>query len=57
MSTTSDPLTTVYCTDEHIAVYDPDDFSVLCPHQQCLARGADGAITAASPWTLFKRFN
>lgn len=49
---TSTPLTTVYCTDEHIAIEDPDDFATLCPASQCLARGTDGAISSASRWVL-----
>lgn len=48
----SSPLTTVYCTDEHVAIEDPDDFIVLCPASQCLARGTDGAISSASRWTI-----
>jgi len=48
----SAPLSVVYATDENIALRDPDDFAALSPHHQCLARGTDGVIAAASPWTL-----
>ena len=45
-------LTTVYATDEDIAVRAPADFPILCPRDQKLAWGADGAISPNSPWTL-----
>lgn len=48
---TSSRLSTVYCTDEDIAVRAGGDFAILCPKWQKLAGAGDGAINAAS-WTL-----
>lgn len=44
-------LTTVYCTDEDIAVRAGGDFALLCPRWQKLAYGTDGAL-AANSFTL-----
>lgn len=52
MSTTSAPLDTVYCSDEHVCIRDPDDFAVLTPRHQCIARGTAGYFTADEPWVL-----
>jgi len=46
------PLTTVYCTDEQIAVRATGDFVVLCPHWQRQAYGADGVFASDDLWTL-----
>jgi hypothetical protein len=48
---TSSRLTTVYCTDEDIAVTAGGDYALLCPRWQKLASGTDGSITA-STWVL-----
>ncbi len=45
-------LTTVYATDENIAIRAGGDFSMLCPDWQKLAYGSDGAFAAGSPWVL-----
>ena len=45
-------LTTVYATDEDLAVRAPADFSILCPRDQKLAEGTDGAFAPTAPWTL-----
>ena len=45
-------LTTVYATDEDIAIRAPADFPILCPRDQKLAAGSDGVFGAALPWTL-----
>jgi hypothetical protein len=45
-------LTTVYATDENIAIRASGDFAVLCPDWQKLAYGADGAFVAGAPWVL-----
>ena len=45
-------LTTVYATDEDIAVRAPADFPILCPRDQKLAWGSDGAFSPTSPWVL-----
>lgn len=41
----------VYATDEDIALRAPSDFAILCPRDQCLAQGNDGAF-GADPWSL-----
>ena len=45
-------LTTVYATDEDLAVRAPADFSILCPSDQKLAEGTDGAFSPSTPWML-----
>ena len=42
----------VYATDEDIALRASADFSSLCPRDQLLAYGQDGAFSASDPWTL-----
>jgi len=44
--------TTTWCTDEDLALRAAGDFAILCPKDQALARGADGAFSAADLWTL-----
>lgn len=39
-----------YANDEDIALRASADFAILCPKDQCLAYGTDGAFT--DPWTL-----
>ena len=46
----TDP-TTVYATDEDIALRAAADFAILCPKDQCLAYGADGQI-GTDRWSL-----
>ncbi len=41
-----------YATDEDIALRASADFAALCPRDQTLAAGLDGAFAAADPWTL-----
>ncbi len=43
---------TVFATDEDIALRASADFSALCPRDQMLASGSDGAFLAPDPWTL-----
>jgi len=45
-------LTTVYATDEDIAIRASADFPILCPKDQKLAAGSDGSFGASLPWTL-----
>lgn len=45
-------LTTVYATDEHVAIRAPGDYSVLCPRFQSLAYGVDGVFQSGTRWTL-----
>ncbi len=40
----------VYASDEDIALRASADFAILCPKDQCLAYGTDGAFS--DPWTL-----
>jgi hypothetical protein len=42
----------VYATDEDIALRASTDFSALCPRDQLLASGVDGAFAPSDPWTL-----
>ncbi len=42
----------VYATDEDIALRASADFIALCPRDQVLAAGSDGAFAASDPWTL-----
>jgi hypothetical protein len=46
------PLTTVYATDEDIAIRAAADFPILCPKDQKLAYGTDGGFGPTDPWTL-----
>ena len=50
MSTATIP--TPYATDEDIALRASADFSLLCPRDQKVASGTDGAFLASDPWTL-----
>jgi hypothetical protein len=43
---------TVYATDEDIALRASADFALLCPRDQCLASGNDGAFDPSDRWTL-----
>lgn len=45
-------LTTVYATDEDIALRASADYALLCPKDQKSAAGIDGAFGSADPWTL-----
>jgi len=45
-------LTTVYATDEDVALRAPADFPILCPRDQKLASGTDGSFSPSDPWTL-----
>lgn len=45
-------LTTVYATDENIAVRATGDFAVLCPDWQKLAYATDGVFAPGAPWVL-----
>jgi hypothetical protein len=47
-----DRLSTVYATDENLALRASGDFAVLCPDWQKLAYGTDGTFAAGSPWVL-----
>jgi hypothetical protein len=46
------PPTTLWCSDEDLALRAAGDFAILCPKDQALARGADGAFPAGDLWTL-----
>ncbi|WP_165068404.1 hypothetical protein [Paludisphaera rhizosphaerae] len=48
----SDRLSTVYASDEDVAVRAAGDFVVLAPAWQKLAQGTDGAFAAGDLWTL-----
>jgi hypothetical protein len=50
MSTATIP--TSYATDEDIALRASADFPLLCPRDQKLAAGTDGAFLSSDPWTL-----
>ena len=54
MTSPSAPLTTVYATDEDIAVRAGGDYVLLCPRWQKLAQANDGAFTATAggSWVL-----
>lgn len=43
---------TPYATDEDIALRAPADFALLCPRDQKLAAGSDGAFDGSDRWTL-----
>lgn len=45
-------LTTVFASDEDVALRAPSDFALLCPRDQSLASGLDGAFGAGGGWTL-----
>lgn len=45
-------LATVYATDEDIAIRAAADFPILCPKDQKVASGSDGAFSPSAPWTL-----
>jgi hypothetical protein len=45
-------LPTPYATDEDIALRASADFTLLCPRDQKVASGSDGAFSASAPWTL-----
>lgn len=45
-------LSTLYATDEDLAVRAAGDFALLCPKDQKLAEGSDGAFAASDRWTL-----
>lgn len=47
-----DFLATVYCTDEHIAIRAPTDYTVLCPASNVLAANVDGFIAQGTTWRL-----
>jgi hypothetical protein len=42
----------VYATDEDVALRASSDFPTLCPRDQKLASGTDGAFSPNDPWTL-----
>ncbi len=44
--------TTVYATDEDIALRAPADFTLLCPRDQKLAAGSDGVFDSTDRWML-----
>src|SRR5690348_10877724 len=50
-------LSTVYCTDEDIAVRAMGDFATLCPEWQKLAAGTDGVFASGTPWALSSASN
>ena len=45
-------LTTVYATDEDVSVFAGDDYPLLVPPGQVVAKGTDGAIGAGNLWLL-----
>ena len=45
-------LSTVYATDENLAIRAAGDYAVLCPEWQKLAGAVDGAFAPGDPWTL-----
>ena len=45
-------MSTLYATDEDIAVRASADYALLCPNDQTIAEGADGAFLASDRWTL-----
>jgi hypothetical protein len=50
-------LTTLYATDEDLSIRAAGDFALLCPKDQKLAEGTDGAFSAADRWTLTSASN
>lgn len=47
-----DSLSTVYASDENVAVRCSGDFAILAPDWQKVAYGTDGAFAPGIPWTL-----
>lgn len=45
-------LTTVYATDEDVALRASADFGLVCPKDQVIAAGTDGVFDPTSRWTL-----
>jgi hypothetical protein len=45
-------VSTVYATDEDVALRASADFAIICPKDQKLASGSDGAISVDDLWTL-----
>jgi hypothetical protein len=45
-------LATVYAKDEDVALRAAGDFALLCPRDQKLAAGTDGAFAGSDRWTL-----
>jgi hypothetical protein len=45
-------VSSVYATDEDIALRASADFAIICPKDQKLASGSDGAISVDDLWTL-----
>ena len=50
-------VSTLWCTDENIAVRCGPDFTPLMPDSQLLAWGSDGVFSSADPWTLTSASN
>lgn len=50
-------LSTLYATDEDLAIRAAGDFALLCPKDQKLAEGADGAFAGSDRWTLASASN
>lgn len=48
----ADRLSTLYASDEDVAVRATGDFAILAPAWQKAAQGTDGAFAPGSPWTL-----
>ena len=46
-------ISSVYATDEDIALRASADFSILCPKDQSLAWGTDGSFGSDDRWTLY----
>lgn len=49
---TTNRLTTVYATDEHVAIRAAGDYNLLVPEDQVIASGSDGVISSGSLWNL-----
>lgn len=45
-------MSTPYATDEDIALRASVDFSLICPYDQTITEGTDGAFLANDRWTL-----
>ena len=50
-------ISTVYATDESIAIRASGDFAALCPDWQKLAAGTDGVFNISTPWVLTSASN
>jgi hypothetical protein len=50
--TSAGALSTVYATDEDVAVRAGSDFLDLVPHDQVNAQGTDGVFATGDPWVL-----